>query len=202
MRVIRIFLQSPTPKLPESPAIAAGNLFLSPAQGVSNHLGTVHAGAQYTLAESASADCLLSTFPELAAQVVPVLRSSQVRFRHPASTSVHASATVETESREKFSRQFERKGRGAIRRLFKIMLSTPRASLSRQCKARFAGNGCVLAKKRNAAVTAQGRPNVNIILNSLLSVEVVLRDEGGTVTLQGSFAWYVVVADGPRPSPE
>ncbi|MFO7594684.1 MAG: DUF4442 domain-containing protein [Pseudomonadota bacterium] len=121
---------------------AGGKLFLSPAQGVGNHLGTVHAGAQYTLAESASADCLLSTFPELAAQVVPVLRSSEVRFRHPASTAVYASPAIEAESRVKFSRQFERKGRGAI------------------------------------------------------SVDVLLQDADGNITLQGRFEWYVVVADG------
>lgn len=43
------------------------------------------------------------------------------------------------------------------------MLSTPRVSLGHQCKARFAANGSVLSKKRNAAVMTQGQPNVNII---------------------------------------
>jgi hypothetical protein len=37
------------------------------------------------------------------------------------------------------------------------------AWLGHQCKARFAGNGYSLAKKRNTAVMAQMRPNVNII---------------------------------------
>lgn len=49
------------------------------------------------------------------------------------------------------------------------MLSTQWMSLSRQCKARFAGNGGVFAKKRNVAVMAQGRSNVNIISVGLLS---------------------------------
>ncbi len=57
-----------------------------------------------------------------------------------------------------------------LRRLTEIMVSTPRALLSHQCKARFAGNGNVLAKKRNAAVMAQGGPNVNIISVSLLKL--------------------------------
>ncbi|MCW8829136.1 MAG: hypothetical protein OQK94_08780, partial [Gammaproteobacteria bacterium] len=56
-----------------------------------------------------------------------------------------------------------------LRGLVEIMLSPPRACLGHQCKARFAGNGRVLAKKRNTAVMAQARPNVNIISTSPLS---------------------------------
>ena len=55
-----------------------------------------------------------------------------------------------------------------LRRQVEIILSTPRACLGHQCKARFAGNGRSLAKKRNTAVMAQVRPNVNIILTCLL----------------------------------
>jgi hypothetical protein len=51
-----------------------------------------------------------------------------------------------------------------LRGQVEIILSTPRARLGHQCKARFAGNGRSLAKKRNTAVMAQMRPNVNIIL--------------------------------------
>ena len=58
-----------------------------------------------------------------------------------------------------------------IRRQVEIILSTPRACLGHQCKARFAGNGRSLAKKRNTAVMAQVRPNVNIILTCLLKAD-------------------------------
>lgn len=91
-----------------------GRLTLKLQDSVVNHLGTLHAGAQYTLAESASAECLLETFPELVGKVVPVLRSSQVRYRHPAGAAVHARASIIDESQQNFIRQFERKGRGAV----------------------------------------------------------------------------------------
>jgi hypothetical protein len=56
-----------------------------------------------------------------------------------------------------------------LRSLVEIMLSTPRARLGHQCKARFAGNGRILTKKCNAAVVGLGRPNVNIISTRLIS---------------------------------
>ena len=48
-------------------------------------------------------------------------------------------------------------------------MSTPRVSLSGCCKARFAGNGRALAKKRNAAAAAQGQPNAKITSARALS---------------------------------
>jgi hypothetical protein len=57
----------------------------------------------------------------------------------------------------------------SLRGQVEIILSTPRACLGHQCKARFAGNGRSLAKKRNTAVMVQVRPNVNIISTCPLS---------------------------------
>jgi acyl-coenzyme A thioesterase PaaI-like protein len=46
-----------------------------------NHLGTVHAGAQFALAEAASGQWLLDRFGEAAADYVAVVRRPDVKFR-------------------------------------------------------------------------------------------------------------------------
>jgi len=93
---------------------ADGALTLELSAEVQNHLGTMHAGAQFTLAESGSADGLLALFPDLADAVVPVLRSSSVKFRGAATSGLSAHATVTEEARSRFLERFERKGRASI----------------------------------------------------------------------------------------
>lgn len=66
-------------------------LFCLPAhQDYTNHLGTVAAAAQFSLAEFASGQWLLNTFADLADQVIPMLRSSNVKFKKPASGCIRA----------------------------------------------------------------------------------------------------------------
>ena len=48
-----------------------------------NHLKTMHASAQFTLAETASGDFLQTSFPELVGKVIPVLREAKVKFKKP-----------------------------------------------------------------------------------------------------------------------
>jgi len=55
-----------------------------------NHLGTVAAAAQFSLAEFATGQWLLDTFPDLAEHVIPMLRTSQVKFKQPATGRVRA----------------------------------------------------------------------------------------------------------------
>ena len=81
---------------------------------VHNHLQTVHAAAQYALAETASGDTLLALFPDLAGEVVPVLRDSQLKFKRPASSDICAYASVSEESVERFREQLDKKGRSMI----------------------------------------------------------------------------------------
>jgi len=42
-----------------------------------NHLKTMHASAQFTLAETASGEFLQTSFPDLAGKVIPVLRKGR-----------------------------------------------------------------------------------------------------------------------------
>ena len=81
---------------------------------VSNHLETIHAGALFTLAETASGMYLQKLFPDLSGKVIPIVRDAQIKYKKPAQKKVYTSARVEDEAREKFSEQFAIKRRGSI----------------------------------------------------------------------------------------
>jgi len=90
-------------------------LFLLPLRkDVHNHLQTIHAAAQYALAETASGDTLLNLFPELDGRVVPVLRDSKLKFKRPASTAVTAYTEVSEQDVQRFLKQLTHKGRSII----------------------------------------------------------------------------------------
>ncbi len=91
-----------------------GSLTLGESEALTNHLGTFHAGAQFALAEAASGMLLLERFHDLADKVVPVLRSSEIKFKRPASGDIHAVASVSDERSEKFLEQFNKKKRAVI----------------------------------------------------------------------------------------
>lgn len=91
-----------------------GHMSLPFSQQNQNHLQTIHASAQFTLAETASGECLLKTFPDLADKVVPVLRDSQIKFKKPAQKDIVAYPHIAEESIDKFSEQFAQKGRASI----------------------------------------------------------------------------------------
>jgi len=58
-----------------------------------NHLGTVHAAAQFALAEAASAECLQCRFGASAGPVRAVVRQAEVKYRQPASGDLLAYGT-------------------------------------------------------------------------------------------------------------
>ena len=65
-----------------------------------NHLGTMHAAAQFALAEAASAECLLREFPALADAVLPVVRGVTLKYRKPATGDLFASASVDDDTKK------------------------------------------------------------------------------------------------------
>jgi acyl-coenzyme A thioesterase PaaI-like protein len=81
---------------------------------IQNHLQTIHASAQFALAETASGEILQTVFPKLVGRVVPVLRESQIMFKKPATKTISAKPTVSDEAVSKFKGQFKRKGRSSI----------------------------------------------------------------------------------------
>ncbi|WP_166642564.1 PaaI family thioesterase [Methylocaldum gracile] len=91
-----------------------GTLTLPFSTSTQNHLNTIHASAQFALAETASGEALQRLFPELAGKVVPVLRESHVKFKRPASSAIFAFPAVSEEAVSKFKEQFEKKRRSSI----------------------------------------------------------------------------------------
>jgi thioesterase domain-containing protein len=91
-----------------------GNLELACNSSVHNHIQTVHAGAQFTLAETASGAHLLSLFPELANEVLPVLKDAQIRYRNPTRRKVTAHPAVADDAVATFLRNYNRRGRALI----------------------------------------------------------------------------------------
>ena len=90
------------------------NLSLACKDDVLNHIQTIHASAQFTLAETQSGLHLQSLFKELEGKVIPVLRDAQVKYKKPAQEKIFAYASADDEAVEKFRTQFERKGRGTL----------------------------------------------------------------------------------------
>lgn len=91
-----------------------GRLELPLNDSLLNHLQSIHASAQFALAETASGHHLQLLFPELVGKVVPVLRESQIKYKKPATHSIHATVSCGEETIGKFRSQFSRKGRAVI----------------------------------------------------------------------------------------
>ena len=92
-----------------------GSLYLPFNQKLLNHLGTIHASAQFTLAETQSGFYLEQMFPQYGDSVIPMLRGSSVKYKNPATKDIYTIATASKEALEKFNMQFLKKGRGVIR---------------------------------------------------------------------------------------
>lgn len=75
-----------------------------------NHLGTVHASAQLALAEASSGEFLLRIFGG-SADVVPVVRRLESKFRKPANGALVSSASTSTEELEEAKAALDAKGR-------------------------------------------------------------------------------------------
>ena len=91
-----------------------GTLKLEPAQIVQNHIQSIHASAQFALAETQTGLYLQLVFPELVGKVVGLLRGANVKYKNPAKTSIYAVASIEEDRKEKFLMQIEHKGRAGI----------------------------------------------------------------------------------------
>jgi acyl-coenzyme A thioesterase PaaI-like protein len=91
-----------------------GTLKLEPTDMVQNHIQTIHASAQFALAETQSGLFLQEAFPELVGKVAGLLRGATVKQKKPATKSIYAVAMIEEEMKEKFIKQLERKKRATI----------------------------------------------------------------------------------------
>jgi len=79
-----------------------------------NHLGTVHASAQFALAEAASGQWLGDRFGEAVAQHAAVVRHADVKFRRPASGELTTRASASAGEAERFLETVASRGRATI----------------------------------------------------------------------------------------
>lgn len=79
-----------------------------------NHIGTMHAGAQFILAETASGVYLSRLFPELQDKIIPLLRSSSIKYKKTAIGTITSHPFLSDEAKERFINQFSKKSRGTI----------------------------------------------------------------------------------------
>jgi len=80
-----------------------------------NHIGTMHAAAEFLLAETASGVYLQEQFPELKDEVIPLLRESQIKYKKTAVGTITASVYLSDEELQRFQNQFFRKKRATIK---------------------------------------------------------------------------------------
>lgn len=67
---------------------------LAAHDALNNHIGTVHAGALFTLAETASGAAMAGAFAPLLAEVRPVVSSANIDYVKPARAPLHATARL------------------------------------------------------------------------------------------------------------
>jgi len=63
-----------------------------------NHLGTLHAGALFSLAEAASGAFLLKQFYNTELEILPVVRKVEIKYSRPVESIVYASADFTEQS--------------------------------------------------------------------------------------------------------
>jgi acyl-coenzyme A thioesterase PaaI-like protein len=76
-----------------------------------NHLGTMHAAAQFALAEGASAECLQREFGAAVGPVFAVVRGVEVKYRRPATGDLLAYGAPDEDTRANLVKELAGRGR-------------------------------------------------------------------------------------------
>lgn len=99
--------------LKEAPAGAPHLLELALGETTRNHLGTMHAAAQFALAEAASAAALQRDFPDWEHQVVAVVRGARLKYRRPGTGPLRAFAGMDADARARLVQDLGERTRAA-----------------------------------------------------------------------------------------
>jgi acyl-coenzyme A thioesterase PaaI-like protein len=97
----------------DAPAGAEHLLELPFTPLVQNHLGTVHAAAQFSLAEAASAECLQRRFGQQLGNVFAVVRGVAVTYRKPAGGDLFAHGSPSPATADRLLADMAARGRSA-----------------------------------------------------------------------------------------
>ncbi|KJF42170.1 PaaI family thioesterase [Draconibacterium sediminis] len=88
---------------------------MPPDEKLLNHLGTLHAGALFILAEATSGEFLLEEFKTVVNKVVPVVRKAEIKFSKPANGIVYSKADYVNSDREEALLELESRKRTNIK---------------------------------------------------------------------------------------
>jgi uncharacterized protein (TIGR00369 family) len=88
---------------------ARGELASRPEVG--NHVGTMHAGAQFSLLEATSGAAVSSAFLDLLGRATPLAQGCELTYRRPARGDVVAEATVSADEMQRVRLELETAGR-------------------------------------------------------------------------------------------
>ncbi len=91
-----------------------GRLVQPFSDAVVNHLGTMHAGVQFALAETASGHFLQQRFATLADDVIPVLRRTEMKYRRPVTAPIEAYAWADPAQLATFVEKLGKSGRATV----------------------------------------------------------------------------------------
>jgi uncharacterized protein (TIGR00369 family) len=81
-----------------------------------NHVGTVHAVAQFGLGETTSGALLVSTFDDLAAEgIVPVAADVAIHYHRPARGGLRGTARLSVDEQVRIRRDIAQTGRARVR---------------------------------------------------------------------------------------
>lgn len=97
-----------------------------------NHVGTVHAGVQFVLAEACSGEFLLRHLGNDPRHVFAVLRRSKVKFRKPARGELRAAAQFSTKSQLPLRDELESHGQVFVSVLVEVSDSDAVVTMSGQ----------------------------------------------------------------------
>ncbi len=97
-----------------------GRVVLSmPKEGNTNHIGTIYAGALYTLAEIPGGTLFSTTFDPK--RYYPIVKEQTIRFRRPAMTDVTVEMTMTAEEAEAIAAEADANGKADYSRTVEIV---------------------------------------------------------------------------------
>jgi acyl-coenzyme A thioesterase PaaI-like protein len=86
-----------------------------------NHLGTVHASAQYALAEASSGETLERTFGDWKGAYLPVVRRVEVKYKNPAKGRLFSVGFLDPDRAMKAKKELSEKGRTLVDVVVKLV---------------------------------------------------------------------------------
>ena len=96
-------------------------LMLEDSVKYQNHLGTMHASAQYALAEASSGEILERNFGDWNGAYFPVVRRVEVKYKNPARGRLFSTGFINADRAMKAKKELSEKGRTLVDVMVKIV---------------------------------------------------------------------------------